>query len=110
MEQTRNDLIGCLGDANATAPKLKKMPIRRFYQAEILPYLPAGEKNRAESIYQQYLTKSSEIKKSLKASRQIAVRMLLSLLSREQRKIYYKEHPRRTPAKKVKGTPPPPNK
>ncbi len=108
-ENTKRNLVDCLSETKKVKGAMsgfRKSSLEKLYQEKILPNVLPEEQNQAESIYQQYLAKSSEIKKSLKKSRQLAVKMLLSLLTREQRKIYHQEHPRKTSAKKYKNQQP----
>ncbi len=71
----------------------RKIPINKVYEGKIVPNIEPRRLEEAEAIYQQFLAKRKEINKSLQQSKKLATRMLLALLTPEQRKIFRREHP-----------------
>ncbi len=96
-------LWSCLDKAKQEAISLddfRKIPINKVYGGKIVPNIQPRRKQEAEGIYQGFLAKRKEINKSLQQSRKIATRMLLALLTPEQKKIYRREHPSKESSEK----------
>jgi hypothetical protein len=102
-KEVEQQLWSCLDKAKQKTMSLgdlRKIPINKMYEGKIVPNIEPRRKQEAETIYKQFLAQRKEINKSLQQSKRLATRMLFSLLTPEQKKIYRLEHPPKTSSEK----------
>lgn len=76
-----------------SASDYKNIPLDKLYKEIITPNLDPEKRQEAEAIYQEFVKTRNEIRQKQRESKKLTTRMLLSLLTPEQKQVFRREHP-----------------